>query len=183
MLQHLERARHVEGLVLLGRDVMHVARDDVATEDPSCRDRIGIEFEPEIVWLAEMGGEVADAGAYISRCRDLLNVPPHHVTWWEDRTWHWVADAFGLTDVRLHHTPIDDMLGAWAQMVATDGIARQLGLALDPVVDETPLRQRIDQLAEPVVRTMLAGLTHRADVPEAGHTTVAIMTKPATPRS
>jgi len=64
-------------------------------------------------------------------------------------------------------------------MIASDGIARQLGFALDPVIDESPLRQRIDQFAEPVVRTILAGIAHRADAPEAGHTTVAVFTKSA----
>jgi SAM-dependent methyltransferase len=119
-----------------------------------------------------------NASAYISRCRDVLSAPPHHVTWWEDRTWVWVAGALDLLDLRLQHTPIDEMLGVWAQMIASDGVARQLGLALDPVVDESPLRKRIDQLAAPIARTILAGLTHRADLPEAGHTTVAVFTKP-----
>jgi SAM-dependent methyltransferase len=135
-----------------------------------------------MIALTRPGGQIIvsapNAGAYISRCRDLLNTPPHHVTWWEDRTWRWLAEAFSLSEVELYHTPIDEMLGAWAQMVASDGIAKQLGLALDSVVDETPLRHCIDQMARPIVATILAGLRHRADVPQAGHTTVAIFTRP-----
>jgi SAM-dependent methyltransferase len=135
-----------------------------------------------MVSLTRPGGRIIlatpNAGAYISRCRDLLSSPPHHVTWWEDRTWGWVASQFGLIDLKIQHTPIDEMLGVWAQMIASDGVARQLGLTLDPVVDESPLRNRIDQLAAPIARTILAGITHKADVPEAGHTSVAVFTKP-----
>src|SRR5581483_4571567 len=87
-----------------------------------------------MIALTRPGGQIIisapNAGAYISRCRDLLNAPPHHVTWWEDRTWHWLARSFCLADVELYHTPIDEMLGAWAQMVASDGMAKQLGLTL-----------------------------------------------------
>jgi SAM-dependent methyltransferase len=181
----------------LGRDVRTRDVRDLVPEQGECFDVTCafqvLEHVPDplgmieaMVALTRPGGRVIlatpNAGAYISRCRDLLNAPPHHITWWEDRTWHWVAAAFGLTNVELHHTPIDDMLGAWAHMVASDGVARQLGLALDPVVDESLLRQRIDTMAEPIARTIVAGLSNRADIPEAGHTTVAVFTKPVTAR-
>ena len=180
----------------LGRPVRACDLHDLLLEDPqkfdvTCAFQV-LEHVPDprgmiqaMAALTRPGGRIIlatpNAGSYISRCRDLLNVPPHHITWWEDRTWHWLASEFGLAAVRLFHTPIDEMLGVWAQMVASEGVARQLGLVLDPVVDETPLRPRIDRLAEPIARTILAGLTHRQDIPEAGHTTVAVFNKPEIP--
>jgi SAM-dependent methyltransferase len=179
----------------LGRRIISLDVHDVMREQPECFDVTCafqvLEHVPDpramieaLVTLTRPGGRIIlatpNGGAYISRCRDLLNVPPHHITWWEDRTWHWVAAEFGLAIIGLYHTPIDEMLGIWAHMIASDGLARQLGLALDPVVDETPLRHSIDKLAEPVARTILAGLRHRADIPAAGHTTVVVLTKPAT---
>jgi SAM-dependent methyltransferase len=177
------------GIPVIRRDVCEIMREQPESFDVTCAFQV-LEHVADpramigaMVALTRPGGRIIlatpNAGAYISRCRDLLNAPPHHITWWEDRTWHWVAGAYGLVDVQLHHTPIDDMLGAWAQMIASDGIARQLGLSLDPVIDETPLRHRIDQMAEPVARAILAGVTHRADIPTAGHTTVAVFTKQA----
>lgn len=178
------------GIHVVQRDVCAVMREQPERFDVTCAFQV-LEHVADpramieaMVALTRPGGRVIlatpNADSYVSRSRDLLNVPPHHLTWWEDRTWHWVAARFGLVDLRLHHTPIGEMLGAWAQMVASEGIARQLGLALDPVVDESPLRQRIDSLAAPVACTILAGLIQPADSPAIGHTTVAVFTKPAT---
>jgi SAM-dependent methyltransferase len=179
----------VLGIPIVERDVCDIAAEIPESFDCTCAFQVlehvadPLRMIAAMVELTRPGGKIIistpNAGSYITRCRDLLNAPPHHVTWWEDRTWQWIACTFGLTDLRLHHTPIDEMIGAWAHMLASDGIARQLGFVIDPVVDETPLRQRIDLLAEPVARTIRAGITNRADAPEAGHTTVAIFTKQA----
>lgn len=179
------------GIPVIAQNVFEITKEQPEGFDCTCAFQVlehvadPLAMIGAMVTLTRPGGQMIlatpNAGAYISRCRDLLNAPPHHITWWEDRTWHWVARSFGLADLKLHHTPIDDMLGAWAHMVASEGIARQLGLSLDPVIDESPLRQRIDLLAEPVARSIIAGITHRADAPEAGHTTVAVFTKPAIP--
>jgi SAM-dependent methyltransferase len=135
-----------------------------------------------MVALTRPGGRIIlatpNAGSFISRSRDLLNLPPHHLTWWEDRTWHWVAEALGLVAVQIYHTPMTEMTIAWAQMVASQGVARQRGVVLDPVLDETPEREAIDRLAAPLAQILCAGITTAADLPEAGHTSVAIFTKP-----
>lgn len=177
------------GIRVLHRDVRDIAREQPEGFDVTCAFQVLEHVSDPFGMIEAMvaatrpGGLVIlsapNAESYVSRSRDLLNLPPHHLTWWEDRTWRWVAGAFGLAEPCLYHTPIDDMLGAWAQMVASDGIARQLGLELDPVIDESSLRERVDTLAAPIVRTFLAGLSHRADIPTIGHTTVAVFAKPS----
>ena len=52
-------------------------------------------------------------------------------------------------------------------MVAADGMAKMLGFELDPVVAETPLRRRIDVMAQPTAKIIMNGLKHRNDVPPA----------------
>ena len=131
--------------------------------------------------LAKPGGSIIlstpNADAYISRCRDLLNAPPHHATWWPDRTWLWIKEHFALTSVVVKHTAIDEALWAWARMVALDGHARALGFELNSLVDESPLRRRLDAFAECTARVIVNGIRNRNDAPVLGHTSVAIFKK------
>ncbi|MBV9249383.1 MAG: class I SAM-dependent methyltransferase [Acetobacteraceae bacterium] len=175
------------GIKMLRQDVCDLAREQAGAFDAVCAFQVlehvadPLAILEAVVALVRPGGTIVlstpNAHGYITRCRDLLNVPPHHVTWWEDGTWRWVASRFGLTLRALEHTPIDEMLGAWAQMVASDGVARLLGLALDPVVDETPQRARIDAMAAHAARIIAAGVRHRADAPAFGHTSIAVFTR------
>jgi len=186
-----ESAR-ARGVQVVHRDLPELAAERPASFDVTCAFQVlehvadPLAMIESMIALTRPGGRVIlatpNADSFYGRCRDLMNPPPHHVTWWTDRTWHWVAAAFGLGG-ELRHTPIDEMLDAWAQMVASEGVARQLGLELDPVVDESPLRCRIDEMSLPIARTMLAGLSHRADIPEIGKTTVALFTRPMEPPS
>ena len=103
------------GHQVCAREMRDIMREEPESFDVTCAFQV-LEHVSDprgmidgMVALTRPGGRVIlatpNAGAYISRCRDLLNAPPHHITWWEDRTWHWVANAFGLTDVQLYHTP------------------------------------------------------------------------------
>jgi len=102
------------GIPVIRRDVCDIRDEQPESFDCTCAFQV-LEHVSDprgmieaMVTLTRPGGQIIiatpNAGSYISRCRDLLNAPPHHVTWWEDRTWHWVANAFGLTEVKLHHT-------------------------------------------------------------------------------
>jgi SAM-dependent methyltransferase len=178
------------GVQVVERDLRELAAERPASFDVTCAFQVlehvadPLSMIEAMVALTRPGGRVIlatpNADSFYGRSRDLMNAPPHHVTWWTDRTWHWLAAAFGLGG-ELRHTPIDEMLDAWAHMVASEGVARQLGLELDAFVDESPLRFRIDEMAQPIARTILAGLSHRADIPEIGKTTVALFTRPSGP--
>ncbi|MDB5410445.1 MAG: hypothetical protein JWL84_5357 [Rhodospirillales bacterium] len=175
------------GITLLRKDVKDLAVEAPASFDVTCAFQVvehvadPLDFIAAMVALTRKGGRIIlstpNGDGYITRCRELLNAPPHHYTWWEDKTWAWVRERFGLADLKLHHTLIDEVAGAWAAMVAADGMAKMLGFELDPVVDETPLRRRIDIMAAPTAKIIVNGLKHRNDVPPMGHTTVAIFTK------
>jgi 2-polyprenyl-3-methyl-5-hydroxy-6-metoxy-1,4-benzoquinol methylase len=175
------------GITLLRRDVRDLAAAAPDSFDVTCAFQVvehvaePLAFIAAMVELTRPGGKIIlstpNGDGYITRCRELLNAPPHHYTWWEDKTWAWVREKFGLAELKLHHTLIDEVAGAWAQMVAADGMAKLLGFELDPVVDETPLRRRIDVLAAPTAKIIVSGLKHRNDVPPIGHTTVAVFSR------
>lgn len=39
----------------------------------------------------------------------ILNMPPHHVSWWPDKTLGFVAERFGLRLLELEHEPLSDL--------------------------------------------------------------------------
>ncbi|HEY1933887.1 MAG TPA: methyltransferase domain-containing protein [Acetobacteraceae bacterium] len=172
---------------MLRRDVHEFADANPAAFDVTCAFQVlehvvePLEFVASLVRLTKPGGTIListpNGEAYIARNRDLLNVPPHHVTWWEDMTWTWLQQRFGLCGLQLHHTPVDECLIEWARMVAVDGLAALLDLKLHAVVDETPMRHRIDALAEHTARIIASGVRHRMDAPPVGHTTLAVFSR------
>lgn len=200
-VQHIPTAKYVglelsgaavEGGRALGRnllreDVYDFANHNVEAFDATCAFQVlehvanPLRFLEAAASMTKAGGKIIvstpNGEGYIARSRDLLNLPPHHYTWWEDRTWYWVKEKLGFSGLDLRHTMIDENLYSWAQMVASDGLARLLGLELHPIMDETPLRRRIDAMSEMTTKIILAGVRHRNDAPPVGHTTVAIFTK------
>jgi len=53
---------------------------------------------------------VPSADSFMSFARNgILNMPPHHVSWWHDSTLRYVAKMFGLEMVDLHHEPLADI--------------------------------------------------------------------------
>lgn len=163
---HARRHPHAYDVVAAFQVIEHVA-------DP-------LSFFRMMLDLVRPGGKIMlstpNAQAFISRCRDVLNMPPHHVTWWEDETWVWLRHHFGLSGLHLDHTAIDGALLAWARMVAADGLARSQGLELHPIVDESPERHAIDAQAENLAAIIAKGLRFKADAPPVGHTTLAVFT-------
>jgi SAM-dependent methyltransferase len=172
------------GIDLRHEDVRTLAEATPGAFDVTCSFQViehvedPLGFARAMAKLTRKGGRVIlsapNADGYMSRCRDLLNAPPHHFTWWGDKAWRWLGETLHLKLVTLHHTRIDDVLLAWARMVIADGMAKMFEVELNPVVDESPMRRRIDELTEPTARMMVAGLRFRPDIPPIGHTTVAI---------
>jgi 2-polyprenyl-3-methyl-5-hydroxy-6-metoxy-1,4-benzoquinol methylase len=175
------------GIAMLKEDLFQFSKINPEKFDVTCCFQVvehvadPLSFIESIASMTRPGGTIIlgtpNGEGYISRCRDLLNVPPHHFTWWEDMTWHWIQKHLGCANLEILHTPIDEHVFSWAQMIASDGIARMLGGELNPVVDETPLRRNIDELATQTVKIILNGLRYRGDAPALGHTTIAVFTK------
>ena len=170
----LEQAA-ARNVLVLRRELREFASGHQAVFDVTCAFQVlehvaePLEFVAALVQLTKPGGTIListpNGESYISRNRDLLNAPPHHVTWWEDMTWIWLKEKFGLRSLKLHHTLVDEFLIEWARMVAVDGLAAMLGVPLRPVVDETPIRRRMSAMAEQTAMIIAHGIRHRMDVP------------------
>lgn len=53
---------------------------------------------------------VPSADSFLPLVRNgILNMPPHHVSWWHDKTLHFIAEMFDLGIVELEHEPLSDI--------------------------------------------------------------------------
>ena len=58
---------------------------------------------------------------------NLLNVPPHHVTWWSDKSLNYLASSFGLKIIQLEHESLSDIHRPWyASVLIETAINRYL---------------------------------------------------------
>jgi len=181
------RSAAEQGILVLDRDVEDFANEHPGAFDVTCAFQVvehvadPMAFITAMAKLTKPGGQImlsAPTGeGYVARNRDVLNVPPHHVTWWEDSTWLWLKAHFGFSRLDLYHAPASDFPMEWARMIASDGLAGLLGLELRAVVDETPLRRKIDALAEQTAAVIVSGMRNRRDFPAIGHTTLAVFAR------
>ena len=57
---------------------------------------------------------VPAADSFVSLSTNLiLNMPPHHVTWWSDKSLESISDIFGLEMIKLKHDKLADRHVAW----------------------------------------------------------------------
>ena len=111
---------------------------------------------------------------------DVLNMPPHHVTWWTDRCLSWCADRIGLRVEELHHQTLSD--GGhrqwFLQQFSERALLKYLGIApRGPMVDMA-LQGRLRTLSTALSQILEFGFEDPVMEPR-GHTVIAVMTKAA----
>lgn len=180
------RAARGRGLELLDMDARVLSRDRPRSFDVVCSFQVIEHVEDPRSLIAAMieltrpHGRVIistpSADGFWARARDALNVPPHHVTWWPDKTWYWIRDTFGLRSVTLFSNP-RERVHDWSRTLAINGLARMHGITLHPILDESPEYLRLAELAEPSAQIIARGVQADSDIPARGHTVIAVFEK------
>lgn len=63
---------------------------------------------------------VPSADSFISlTVNNILNTPPHHITWWTDKSLHSISDIFGIELVKLEHEKLADIHRGWYASTVT----------------------------------------------------------------
>jgi SAM-dependent methyltransferase len=111
----------------------------------------------------------AEDGALGGSVNDFLNLPPHHMTRWNDRALHFVLTLAGLRGIELYHLPLDPEHECTA---TSQFLARIL---IGPSFPKKLIRV---SFAERAFMALLRGVAERAsrDIPPPfmwGHTVVA----------
>ncbi|MDF1593150.1 MAG: class I SAM-dependent methyltransferase [Desulfobacterales bacterium] len=73
---------------------------------------------------------VPSADSFLTEVENgILNMPPHHLTWWSDDTLKKMGDVFGIQLIHLHHELLADIHLEWyASTVASGALKRLFGL-------------------------------------------------------
>jgi SAM-dependent methyltransferase len=124
--------------------------------------------------LMSVPGEDSFAGhAY----RDVLNMPPHHVTRWSDKALRSIGEIFGLRFVALVPEPLGrNMRRAYVAAHADKMIGRAFGgeLRLLDARLEQPMFRLLERLATALMRPFISATSGK---PRRGHAVVAIFEK------
>jgi hypothetical protein len=108
-----------------------------------------------------------------------LNMPPHHVSRWSDRSLEQVARFFPLQLLQLHHDPLDEMhIAAAAQCLVQNGLLAVLGrkrTVLEPLVETLAFRA----VSAPFRWIVQCGI-RRSRWRMLGHSVTAVYAKPGT---
>lgn len=179
-------AARSRGVELLNKDARVLARKRRESFDVVCSFQVIEHLEDPrsliaaMVELTRPGGRIIistpSADGFWAQSRNVLNVPPHHVTLWPDKTYYWIKETFGLRTVDLFSNPRERILD-WSRTLAVNGLARMLAIDLHPILDESPEYLRLEWLAEQSAQIIAHGVRTDSEIPTRGHTVIAVFEK------
>ena len=109
---------------------------------------------------------------------NLLNMPPHHITWWSRRSLEFIAQAWNLAVVTIKEESLEDqyrrafMYSFWLRWLASRAIANHQFLLAGA-------RYRISSLAATVMSRLTFRFLAGFEKCIRGHTITAVLQKRA----
>jgi len=52
---------------------------------------------------------IPSADSFVTFLNDILNLPPHHVTWYSDKSLEYIGKLFELKVINIHHDPLTNV--------------------------------------------------------------------------
>jgi SAM-dependent methyltransferase len=69
----------------------------------------------------------ADSFIYCAK-NNILNMPPHHISWWSDRALNYVSNLFGLKLVDIHHEKLSEIHKRWySSLIISQALEKIVG--------------------------------------------------------
>lgn len=120
---------------------------------------------------------VPSADSFVGMARNnILNMPPHHLSWWTDISLRYVAEFFGLETVDIHHEKVSREHRRWyAATLLFESIRNLLGLDI-PVSDVSIRTRLLSYLSHKCAFFLEKGLGDSRILPT-GHSVTAVYRK------
>ncbi|MFN7946113.1 MAG: class I SAM-dependent methyltransferase [Blastocatellia bacterium] len=122
---------------------------------------------------------VPSADSFVAETRNgILNLPPHHLSWWSDLCLRRVAEIFGLQLVALEHESLDPVHFRWYGFNQALRMMTRLTGCQGKLIDRSMKYKITVALAAPVAAMYWLRL-RRADALPRGHSVTAVYRRAA----
>jgi len=120
---------------------------------------------------------VPSADSFVSLAPNgILNMPPHHISWWSDKALSNITDLFGIQLIDIYHEELADIHKQWyAYIVTMRAINNVLGRK-QPLIDRTPITNILKIPANIVGYFYKQGLDDKRILPH-GHSITVVYRK------
>ena len=121
---------------------------------------------------------VPSEDSFVSLARNnILNVPPHHVTRWPDKSFMFLQRIFNIELLQLHHERLDDIHKKWfAGIFGREIISNLLNIKSYTLFDDSIKNKLLTKFGSLMGRFIKLAISHDFLLP-VGHTVTAIYRK------
>ncbi|MBI5492389.1 MAG: class I SAM-dependent methyltransferase [Deltaproteobacteria bacterium] len=121
---------------------------------------------------------VPSADSFISSATNAtLNLPPHHVTHWSDKSLCSIASIFDLKMVELYHDKLADIHSRWYSITMAQQMLNAIFRKKKKLIDLSFSSRVLTRLAGILVDHHLAGKQKKGSLPR-GHSVTVVYRKP-----
>jgi 2-polyprenyl-3-methyl-5-hydroxy-6-metoxy-1,4-benzoquinol methylase len=104
---------------------------------------------------------------------NILNMPPHHISWWSDQCLKFLADRFGLEVIQIEHEPLNQIHKSWYLSTIILESLRQ-GFRLNfSILEETIQFRLLAKLSRLAGDFLASGFSDSRSLPS-GHSVIAV---------
>ncbi|NEQ47617.1 MAG: class I SAM-dependent methyltransferase [Leptolyngbya sp. SIOISBB] len=120
---------------------------------------------------------VPSADSFVALAKNNpLNMPPHHLTWWSDKSLQYLENIFPLELLELHHEPLAEIHFRWyISVLVLEALKQKLNTQCS-LIDFTFKGQLLSKIAEVVSALISDGLANTKMRP-IGHSVIAVYRK------
>jgi len=122
---------------------------------------------------------VPSADSFIARMENhLLNLPPHHLTWWTDSALRCISDLNAVELVEIYHEPVQaNHLDAFVQTYFLDALRYLMGVERRPINAHPRIRDRLSNRLAFYLARITKPIFHKKAANSIGHTVTAVYQK------
>jgi 2-polyprenyl-3-methyl-5-hydroxy-6-metoxy-1,4-benzoquinol methylase len=122
---------------------------------------------------------VPSADSFIASAQNnILNMPPHHLSWWSDRALETIAEVFKLKIIAIHHEKLSEMHKSYyASSIILKALKNNIGMGeKQTLIDRSLSHKILSKVARSIGKWLEKGLNDDRTLPF-GHSVTVVYEK------